>query len=50
VNEFTWAGFDLEPNVRGEVAYGFLPPRTYDAIREQVLTLARTGRLQRIPR
>ena len=34
VNEFTWPGFDLRPvpRFRDAFAYGFLPPRLFDAV------------------
>ena len=34
VNEFTWPGFDLRPvpRSRDTFAYGFLPPRLFDAL------------------
>jgi len=34
VNEFTWPGFDLRPipPTRDAFAYGFLPPRLFDAL------------------
>ena len=50
VNEFVWPGFDLQPNAKGEVAYGFIPKRLFQRIREGVLESARSGRLGRVPR
>lgn len=45
-NDFIWPGPDLRP-MAGEgsesVAYGFLPPRLFDAIRNRFLARARTG-------
>jgi hypothetical protein len=42
VNEFTWPGFDLRPLPRSRdlYAYGFLPPRLFNALRAK---LARSG-------
>lgn len=50
VNEFAWPGFDLEPNQEGEIAYGVLPPKLYNKIRDMVLESARSGGLGRILR
>lgn len=50
VNAFAWPGFDLEPNPDGEIAYGILPPRLYNKIRDLVLESARSGSLSRILR
>jgi hypothetical protein len=45
VNEFVWPGFDLARNEKGEVAYGLLPPRLFDRIRESLLEAARASAL-----
>jgi mRNA-degrading endonuclease toxin of MazEF toxin-antitoxin module len=39
VNQFIWPGYDLRPiaGKTGEFAYGFLPPRLFDQIRNSVL-------------
>jgi hypothetical protein len=50
VNEFVWPGYDLEPNAKGEIAYGIIPPRLHDRIRRAVLECARTGGLGRVSR
>jgi hypothetical protein len=50
VNEFVWPGFDLQPNVKGDVAYGILPNRFYQKVRLGVLEAARIGGLRRVPR
>jgi hypothetical protein len=50
VNEFVWPGFDLQPNAKGEVAYGFIPKQLYQRIRDGVLESARSGSLGRAAR
>jgi hypothetical protein len=50
VNELVWPGFDLEPDVHGEIAFGLLPSRLYERVRGMVLKCARAGALRRIPR
>jgi len=50
LNEFVWPGFDLAPDAAGEIAYGFIPPRLFDELRELVLAAAREGRLGRVIR
>jgi hypothetical protein len=50
VNEFTWPGFDIEPDSRGRLAYGFLPPGLYERIRRGVLDAVTAGRLSRVKR
>lgn len=50
VNEFAWPGFDLEPDGKGRLAYGFLPPKLYDRIRRGVLDASTAGRLSRVLR
>ena len=50
LNEFVWPGFDLQPNARGEIAYGVIPNRLYQQIRQGVLECATEGRLGRVPR
>lgn len=46
-NDFIWPGPDLRP-LAGQgprsVAYGFLPPRLFRAVRERFLARARVGR------
>lgn len=36
-NQFTWPGPDLRPSVNGDFAYGFLPPRLYNQIRQAIV-------------
>jgi hypothetical protein len=50
VNEFAWPGFDLQPNANGEIAYGLIPSKLYENIRQRVLANARSGRLGRTAR
>ena len=50
INEFGWPGFDLEPNAKGEIAYGFMPPKLFGRIRDAIVACARTRRLKRTPR
>ena len=50
VNEFVWPGYDLQPNAKGEIAYGLIPPRLHEKIRRGVLACARAGGLGRVPR
>ncbi len=50
LNEFVWPGHDLQPNAEGEIAYGVLPNRFYQRIRQAVLEAVRTGKLGRVPR
>jgi hypothetical protein len=33
-NQFAWPGYDLRPRPDGSYAYGFLPPRLFDRIRD----------------
>ncbi len=39
VNQFDWPGFDLlpAPGRGGEFAYGFIPPKLYEAVRRGLL-------------
>lgn len=41
VNQFVWPGYDLRPipSTKGEIAYGFLPPRLFDQIRTGILDI-----------
>lgn len=41
VNQFVWPGYDLRPipSKQGEMAYGFLPPRLFDQIRNGILDI-----------
>ena len=52
-NEFTWPGPDLRPQPGGDlgtVAYGFLPPRLFNMVRERFVALARMGSAKRVQR
>ena len=52
-NDFVWPGPDLRRVAeRGNdtVAYGFLPPRFFDQLRQRFVALAREGRNRRIIR
>jgi hypothetical protein len=52
-NEFIWPGPDLRPLPGGDlatVAYGLLPPRLFDTVRQRFVTLARAGAAKRVPR
>ena len=50
VNETGWPGYDVQPNARGDYAYGFVPPRLYERIRGGVLDALRAGQLARVSR
>jgi hypothetical protein len=52
VNEFTWPGYDLRPVPGSQdcFAYGFIPPKLYDAIIVRILELAAERRVTEIPR
>ena len=52
VNEFMWPGYDLRPipGKQGDVAYGFLPPRLFDQIRNGILDVILTRRGTITPR
>ena len=50
VNEFTWPGYDLQPNAAGEIVYGVLPDRLFQQIRTRVLERIKAGRLGRVLR
>ena len=50
LNEFAWPGFDLQPAATGEIDYGLIPSKLYDAIRQRVLVNASAGRLGRTAR
>jgi hypothetical protein len=52
-NEFIWPGPDLRPLPGRDLstaAYGLLPPRLFDMVRERFVALARSGRAKRVPR
>jgi len=52
LNEFTWPGPDLRPVPGGDgsIAYGVLPPRLFNEVREQFLARARQRGAVRVPR
>ena len=52
VNQFTWPGYDLRPvpGTKDRFAYGFIPPRLYDAIISRLLDLATMRRVAEISR
>jgi hypothetical protein len=52
VNQFTWPGYDLRPvpGTKDRFAYGFIPPRLYDAIIGRILELAAARRVAEIAR
>lgn len=41
VNQWVWPGYDLRPiaGKQGEIAYGFLPPRLFEHIRNGILDI-----------
>lgn len=52
-NNFAWPGPDLRPVPGADpasVAYGFLPPRFFNAVRGRFLELARQGRARGVKR
>lgn len=52
-NEFIWPGPDLRPVPGADpasVAYGFLPPRFFNAVRERFLELERKARARAVKR
>jgi hypothetical protein len=52
-NEFVWPGPDLRPIPGADmatVAYGFLPPRFFNLVRQRFLALARQRRTQGVQR
>jgi hypothetical protein len=52
-NEFIWPGPDLRPLPGADistVAYGFLPPRFFDAVRTKFRVLAELRRAHLVPR
>ena len=50
VNEFAWPGFDLQPNAAGEIAYGILPNRLFQRVRQSLLACLVAQRLTRVQR
>ena len=52
-NDFVWPGPDLRPARRADpasVAFGFLPPKLFRAVRERLIERYRAGRLAAVPR
>ena len=50
VNETGWPGYDLQPDARGEYAYGYIPPALFKRIRDGIVGVVREGRLKRVSR
>jgi PemK-like, MazF-like toxin of type II toxin-antitoxin system len=51
VNEFTWPGFDLRPVPgRDSIAYGFLPPRLFNALTARLAEVWAEGQGNATPR
>src|SRR5258708_4498390 len=52
VNDFTWPGFDLRPipPTRDAFAYGFLPPRLFDALTARLAEVWVAGQGNATPR
>jgi hypothetical protein len=52
VNEFLWPGPDLRPVPGGDgsIAYGVLPARLFDVVRDRFLARAQRNRTARVPR
>ena len=52
LNVFVWPGFDLRhlPGKPGQYAYGYLPPRFFDRLRERLRERRARGRLKAISR
>jgi hypothetical protein len=50
VNETGWPGYDLQPNAKGEYAYGFLPPKLYNAVKDKIVEALQARSLKRAPR
>lgn len=52
VNEFVWPGPDLRPVPGGDgsIAYGVLPPRLFDVVRDRFLDRSGQSKAVRVPR
>lgn len=52
VNQFAWPGYDIRPvpGSKDRFAYGFIPPKLYDAVIGRVLKLAAARRIANIAR
>lgn len=52
VNEFIWPGPDLRPVPGGDgtIAYGVLPPRLFDVVRDRFLACSKRRKAARVPR
>lgn len=44
-NQFTWPGFDIEPNRAGNDTYGFVPPALMLRVTQKLAELAEAGYL-----
>ena len=49
-NEFVWPGYDLRPRPDGSYAFGYLPPRLFNRVREAFVAFSRRGRLRKASR
>ena len=50
VNETTWPGYDLQTNLQGQYAYGFIPPTLFRRIKAEMMLALKASRLRRVPR
>lgn len=52
VNEFVWPGPDLRPVPGGDgsIAYGVLPPRLFEVVRNRFLARSERSKTARVPR
>ena len=52
VNQFAWPGYDIRPvpGTSDRWAYGFIPPKLYDAVIARILELAAERRMAEIRR
>ena len=50
VNETAWPGHDLQPNAKGQYAYGFIPPTLFQRIKTEIMQVLKANRLRRVPR
>ena len=50
VNETTWPGYDLQTNLQGQYAYGFIPPTLFRRIKAEMMQVLKARHLRRVPR
>lgn len=52
VNQFDWPGFDLRllPGRGGQFAYGFVPPKLYDAAKAKLMEAHAQRKIKVVPR